>query len=78
MVYWYRPHLKNVNCDSTDNCLGRPTGWDVSALIFSRPSYVVFNRLVKMRKEFTGLRLQFLFIDQADSSSSKTSCSSPP
>ncbi|ODN93422.1 hypothetical protein L198_05287 [Cryptococcus wingfieldii CBS 7118] len=28
LVYWHRPHLKSASCDDTDNCLGRPTGWD--------------------------------------------------
>lgn len=30
LVYWYRPHLKSAQCDHTDNCGSRPTGWDVS------------------------------------------------
>ena len=30
LVYWHRPHLKDVSCDSTDNCGSRPTGADVS------------------------------------------------
>jgi len=30
LVYWYRPHLKAANCDSTDNCGTKPTGWNVS------------------------------------------------
>ena len=29
VVYWYRPHLKSASCDSTDNCGGKPTGWEV-------------------------------------------------
>ncbi|BEI83295.1 hypothetical protein CcaverHIS002_0311630 [Cutaneotrichosporon cavernicola] len=29
IVYWYRPHLKNVNCDSTDNFGSKPTGWEL-------------------------------------------------
>ncbi|WVO18102.1 hypothetical protein L204_105804 [Cryptococcus depauperatus] len=28
LVYWYRPHLKDVSCDSTDNCGSKPTGWE--------------------------------------------------
>lgn len=28
LVYWHRPHLKSVSCDSTDICGSRPTGWD--------------------------------------------------
>ncbi|WVQ73398.1 hypothetical protein IAR50_002970 [Cryptococcus sp. DSM 104548] len=28
LVYWHRPHLKTASCDDTDNCLGKPTGWD--------------------------------------------------
>ncbi|WVQ85054.1 hypothetical protein IAT38_007218 [Cryptococcus sp. DSM 104549] len=28
LVYWYRPHLKSAECDSTDTCGGKPTGWD--------------------------------------------------
>ncbi|ODN73979.1 hypothetical protein L202_07473 [Cryptococcus amylolentus CBS 6039] len=28
LVYWHRPHLKSASCDDTDNCLGKPTGWD--------------------------------------------------
>ena len=31
MVYWHRPHLKDVECDSTDVCGGKPTGWDFLA-----------------------------------------------
>ena len=30
-VYWHRPHLKDVSCDSTDNCGSKPTGWDFVA-----------------------------------------------
>ena len=30
IVYWYRPHLKSAECDSTDNCGSKPTGWEVS------------------------------------------------
>ena len=29
LVYWYRPHLKSAECDSTDICGSKPTGWDV-------------------------------------------------
>lgn len=28
LVYWYRPHLKSAECDSTDMCGAKPTGWD--------------------------------------------------
>ncbi|GMK53453.1 hypothetical protein CspeluHIS016_0100390 [Cutaneotrichosporon spelunceum] len=28
IVYWYRPHLKAVNCDSTDNVGTKPLGWE--------------------------------------------------
>ncbi|GFZ45004.1 glucan endo-1,3-alpha-glucosidase [Saitozyma sp. JCM 24511] len=28
LVYWYRPHLKSAECDSTDLCGAKPTGWD--------------------------------------------------
>lgn len=28
LVYWYRPHLKSAECDSTDNCKGKPKGWE--------------------------------------------------
>ena len=31
LVYWYRPHLKSAECDSTDNCGEKPAGFDVSA-----------------------------------------------
>jgi glucan endo-1,3-alpha-glucosidase len=29
LIYWYRPHMKAANCDSTDNCGSKPAGWDV-------------------------------------------------
>ncbi len=32
LIYWYRPHMKDANCDSTDNCGSKPDGWDVSVL----------------------------------------------
>lgn len=38
LFYWYRPQLKNADCDATDNCIspvnspnydiGRPNGWE--------------------------------------------------
>lgn len=28
LVYWYRPHPKDINCDATDNCGSKPTGWE--------------------------------------------------
>jgi hypothetical protein len=28
-VYWYRPHLKSAECDSTDNYGSKPTGWEL-------------------------------------------------
>ncbi|ORX37242.1 glycoside hydrolase [Kockovaella imperatae] len=31
MVYWHRPTLKDVECDSTDNCGSKPTGWEYVA-----------------------------------------------
>lgn len=31
LVYWYRPHLKTAECDSTDNCGSKPTGWEFVA-----------------------------------------------
>ncbi|ORY25953.1 glycosyl hydrolase family 71-domain-containing protein [Naematelia encephala] len=27
-LYYHRPHLKSAECDSTDNCGSKPTGWD--------------------------------------------------
>lgn len=30
LVYWHRPHMKDANCDATDNCGSKPKGWDVS------------------------------------------------
>ncbi|KAJ9099281.1 hypothetical protein QFC21_004162 [Naganishia friedmannii] len=29
LVYWHRPTLKNVECDATDNCGAKPTGWEM-------------------------------------------------
>jgi glucan endo-1,3-alpha-glucosidase len=29
LVYWHRPHVKEVSCDSTDNCGSTPTGYEV-------------------------------------------------
>jgi len=29
LVFWHRPHLKDAECDSTDNCGSKPTGWDL-------------------------------------------------
>lgn len=29
LVYWHRPHLKSAQCDATDNCGGKPTGWEM-------------------------------------------------
>jgi hypothetical protein len=29
LVYWHRPTLKNVECDATDSCGGKPDGWEV-------------------------------------------------
>ncbi|KAK4688116.1 glucan endo-1,3-alpha-glucosidase, partial [Tremellales sp. Uapishka_1] len=35
LIYWYRPHLKAAECDSTDNVGSKPTGWDfVSDTVF--------------------------------------------
>ena len=28
LFYWYRPSLKSAECDSTDNCQGKPDGYD--------------------------------------------------
>ena len=28
LVYWYRPSVKSAVCDSTDNCQGKPDGYD--------------------------------------------------
>ncbi|KLT44489.1 hypothetical protein CC85DRAFT_270841 [Cutaneotrichosporon oleaginosum] len=28
LVYWYRPTLKDVNCDATDNTGSKPKGWE--------------------------------------------------
>ncbi|RXK40038.1 hypothetical protein M231_02678 [Tremella mesenterica] len=35
VVFWYRPHMKSAQCDSSDNCGSKPTGWDfVSDAVF--------------------------------------------
>ncbi|OCF72760.1 hypothetical protein I204_05989 [Kwoniella mangroviensis CBS 8886] len=31
VFYWYRPHLKSAECDSTDNYGSKPDGWDIVA-----------------------------------------------
>jgi hypothetical protein len=41
LVYWHRPHLKSAECDSTDNCGKKPTGYEVS-LSISRISRVEY------------------------------------